>query len=275
MSNSFSLQSDLQVIPGIGEKYIKILNKQNLFTISNLLHCYPYKFLDYSTKLHINQIRPDQFFHFQAKITSINCTRSPRKKIFIATAIAQDKTGHIKITWFNNRYIKNYIKQNQEYTFLAKATLDNNGLFISNPQFALAKSKSKLLLIQPVYSQTGRLNSKWFQRIIGRILANQIKIPEFLPKTIIEKHQLISSQKAIRSIHQPKSPEDITFAKARLGFDEIFLMQLRSLFIKSQSQTREAAPINQDISLVKKILSKLPFTLTNSQKNLYGKLFKI
>ena len=92
--------------------------------------------------------------------------------------------------------------------------------------------------------------------------------PEILPPQIIAEQNLYAKSEAIKNIHFPDSAEAWQKAKVRLGFEEIFEIQLRVMRAKIQREQtqKNKHPVPFEATIIKQDLEKLPFILTNAQK---------
>ena len=91
-------------------------------------------------------------------------------------------------------------------------------------------------------------------------------VPEYLPKDIIERHDLLSVQDAIAQVHFPSSQESLATAKRRLQFDELFFLQLAALVRKQHVRQAKAYQLSCTQQDIKKYIASLPFTLTSAQE---------
>jgi ATP-dependent DNA helicase RecG len=96
-------------------------------------------------------------------------------------------------------------------------------------------------------------------------------LPEVLPDEILMEEKLMPKALAVQEIHFPSSNEKMEAARDRLGYEELFLLQLKSLKAKKAWQESrpegaadEGMPLDPDY--VKKFFGTLPFTPTDAQK---------
>jgi ATP-dependent DNA helicase RecG len=92
---------------------------------------------------------------------------------------------------------------------------------------------------------------------------------ESLPENIVKKYDFISKAEAVYKIHFPKNKNDIEVAKYRLAYEELFEINYKAIsskYEKFRSSAGKSIAIGMDIDLIKEILEKLPFDLTNHQK---------
>lgn len=261
---NFLLETKLESIKEFSTKQKNIFSQQNINSIKDLLHIYPYKYENYSSRFSIRQIIPEVNFHCVAKIISLKKTFLFRKRTNYYTATLGDQSGKIKAIWFNQPYIANYLKENEEYLFFGKATKNNYGLSLVNPLYFPADSHPKHIM--PIYPQSGKITGPFLSKKIDFILENIQSIPDYLPDNIKQNIKLIDLDSAIRQIHQPSDPNSLSLAINRLGFDEIFLFQLNMLLSKINPVISKTKPITCNLEKLKKNINQLPFELTNYQK---------
>ena len=115
---------------------------------------------------------------------------------------------------------------------------------------------------------------KIVQEAVNLIKENKIEIFDHLPK-----HEFNSLNKSIIDIHNPSPNSNINDyliggespARKRIGLEEIVANKISYLSIKEQNKNRIADKFEDD-SLAKKILSDLPFELTDDQKSAYTEI---
>ncbi len=128
----------------------------------------------------------------------------------------------------------------------------------------ISKNTGKII---PIYPLTYELS----QNVIRQIIENGLKqveneLEEVLPEYIINQYNLYDINKAINSIHFPKSFNDYNLARRRLVFEELFTMQLTLLNLKNKyAIANDGIEFSKDVKM-EELIDKLPFKLTNAQK---------
>jgi len=259
-------KTPIQKIAGIGPKIAQKLEKLGILTISDLLHHYPYRFEDFSKISKIGQIKPGTHC-VKGKILEIKSNRTFRKKMFITQAIIQDATGSIKVVWFHQPYLTKMFKRGSQVLIAGRVDYGYAGLAFQNPTIEkYTKGGLHSGRIVPIYPETAGLNSRWLRRIIASLLKLTDKIPDYLPKQIKKEYDLQDLPQALKQVHFPDSFEKLEIAKNRIAFDELYLLQLKMLRLRQKWQKMTASKIQIDLEAVKKLVKKLPFKLTNSQR---------
>ena len=90
-------------------------------------------------------------------------------------------------------------------------------------------------------------------------------IPDILPEDIRLKNKLCTLDTAIRHIHFPPDEAALEEARRRLIFDELFLLQLGLLQMKSRTQTLKTDCVVQTDAFPE-FCKLLPFTMTGAQQ---------
>jgi len=91
-------------------------------------------------------------------------------------------------------------------------------------------------------------------------------VPDWLPKQIRKEYGLIDLTEAIKKIHFPNNQKDIELARERIGFDELFLIQLQAQMIRAKIKAGQTRPINFLEQETKDFVNSLPWQLTDDQR---------
>ena len=258
----------IETIPRIGPVFAKKIKKLKIKTLADLLFNFPRDYKDFSEISEIKHIKINQENCIKGKILDIEIKKTWVKKMTIITALIQDNTGSIEVVWFNQPYIMNNLKKDDEIILAGKAVIKNNHIYLYSPTYEKIKEETKHVgRIIPIYAETKGLTSKYFRYIINPILKQiKDKIPETLPEEILKKHDLLELKQALYQIHFPDSLGLAKKAKERISFENIFFISLFGCKKKmdNKKETAPIIPINKEI--VDRFISSLPFQLTKDQK---------
>ena len=228
---------NIKYLPGVGPKRAELLNKElEIFTYLDLLHYYPYKYIDRSKTYKISEIDGSMpYIQLRGRIVSYNTHgEGARRRL---TALFSDGTGVIELVWFKGiRYITDRYKPGTEYTLFGRPTLFNGKFNIAHPELDPIDDRiDNTTGLQGYYTTTEKmknafLNSKALQKMIYTLLAGiQAPLPETLPAPVIAHRQLMGLTDALRNIHFPVSINHLRRAELRLKFEELFYLQLHIL----------------------------------------------
>lgn len=253
----------IKFLKGVGETRAKLLEKLGIFSIGALLRYYPKRYEDWNTLTKIADAEINETVCLKATVIDrVSEAKINGGKILTKTTIS-DYSGYLPVVFFNNKYVKNSLLENEEYLFFGKITKDKYGNRTLNaPRFEKSGEKQRL---RPIYKASGTLTSKSIEKLVETAL-KEIKgnVKEVLPQNLISKYKLLSLEEALKNIHFPENEEMLRQAKRRLIFEELLILQLGLLSKRSSADVKRTKPIKEDKS--EEFYKKLPFEPTNAQK---------
>ncbi|MGH3725508.1 MAG: ATP-dependent DNA helicase RecG [Mycobacterium sp.] len=119
----------------------------------------------------------------------------------------------------------------------------------------------------PIYPATKNLESWDIYRCVEQVLAQLDPVPEALPEAVLDEHDLMSLDDALRKIHMSEDAAEQKQARRRLAFDEALGLQL-ALAMRRGSDIGSAGPampLSEGL-LRADLLHQLPFELTVGQQ---------
>lgn len=137
---------------------------------------------------------------------------------------------------------------------------------MNSPVFDSENTNRNTGKIIPLYPLTYNLS----QNVIRQVIENGLKevneeLEETLPNYILDEYRLDDINKAIHNIHFPKSFEEYNKAKKRLVFEELLIMQLALLNLKTKySVNKKGIEFSKEVKM-QDVIEKLPFNLTKAQ----------
>ena len=273
----FEFTDNVMYVKGVGPKRAKSLEKLNIFTKYDLLTHYPRTYENHSNLTKIADVLEGETALLVGRISNI--TSREARGLTIINAILADNTGYIRLTWFNQKYLLNKLYDGMRLLVIGKAKYDTwaHGLSFNQIQSftILDEYEEPPLGIMPIYPSTAAITQGMFRTAIKSLLANMPTLKEILPREIIYEQKLIPLDKAVRAIHFPKDMLELSEARRRLAFDELFLIQCGLMLIKRQTQDeRLGISHKKNGKLVKSALEKLPFDLTGDQKKVFRAVSK-
>lgn len=272
------LQSPIEYLKGVGPPRGELMRKElQVHTFGELLHYYPFRYVDRSIIHKINELNPlTQYIQLKGKITSFRQLTTGKQKRLLATF--KDDSGTVELIWFQSvDFILKTLRPNVELLVFGKPNIFNGEFNIAHPEVEIFTDELKVSGkgLQPVYSSSEKakkkyLDSKGIARLT-HVLVGQLKskdVPEFLPKAIVQQYRLCSRYEAMMQIHFPKSEALLHEAQRRLKFEELFLIQLQVLKVKSNRNEISKGFVFEKIdNLFDRFYHKqLKFELTGAQK---------
>lgn len=262
------IQSDLINISGIGDSSIKKLNKIGLKTVEDFVFYYPFRYEEYKLKNKIKDLISDEKVIFLARVELIDSKRSYIKKANFTKVILKDDTGKIEAVWFNNKWVKDSLKQGELYYFIGNVTENYGNLEIINPLYRKFNEKKIISrdIISPVYKTTKTLKQNIFRTIGKKIFNEDLNLEDYLPKEIKEKYNFPELEYSLKNLHYPIDEKVLKQSRERLKFEELFFLQLINERRKIKNQKRESYKIKFFEKETKNFISDFGFKLTSKQK---------
>ncbi len=260
-----NLNTPVSKLYKIGPAYVKKLNKLGIKTARDLLFHFPHRYVDFSNVVPITKVEIGKTFTVQGKIIAISSVRTHRRRMIITEAIIEDESGAIKAVWFNQPYLAEQLKE-KNVSLAGKINHDGKGVYFSNPFYETLGQNTHTARLVPIYPETYGLTSRWLRWQIKRLIWLVKNIPDFLPTEIRASQKLLVLAEALELIHFPPNRLLAKKARQRLGFDEIFLIQLHALKLRQTLKAQIAKAIPFQEKLIRAFVENLPFQLTNSQR---------
>ncbi len=255
------LNASIKYLKGVGEKRAAMLGKLGIRTLRDLLTFYPRIYEDWSNIISIKDAPLNENVCIKA-IAGMRCREHKiRKGMTLYKTEITDGESLIDLTFFNNKYAAERIEQGKEYLFFGKITGKGYYRSMTSPEFTEFDGKGRM---RPIYPQTAGMNSRAIEKLIKTAFEVCERITDPLPENIRTDYCLMKIETALKNIHFPQSPDMLSEARRRLIFEELFLLELGLMRLKSKSRQANATPMTADYT--NEFFSLLPFELTGAQK---------
>jgi ATP-dependent DNA helicase RecG len=261
------LTSPITTLPKVGPATQEKLVRLGITTVADLLLHTPTSYSDYTHVLKVVDLKPGIEATIVGHVLSFHSRRSFRRRLTIQEAVIEDDTGAIRAIWFNQPFIEKTLEKGAEFRFSGKVEYKQNKLQFQNPAFEHANTETTHTgRLVPVYPLTEGLTHKLLRFWIRTALERVREIPDDLPDYIRRNEQLLNKKDALYKIHFPKNTEESEQARRRLGFDELFTLQLHAESVRRKFHQRKAHTIAFEPQVVRAFTESLPFSLTTDQK---------
>ena len=265
---SITLSTSIKELNKVGASTARLLRLIGVEVVEDLLFYYPFRYDDFTQVTPIIALRPGMVTNVVGFVELIQNKRSPVKRMNITEALISDDTGMVKVIWFNQPFISKSVSIGSKLSISGNVDNDYSGPLFKSPSFEIVGNGggTNTQGLVPNYHLTQGLTQKQLRFLINQILHLSDNFHDWLPWEIIERSGLLPLPEAIKKIHFPKVKSDLTEAKKRLSFNELFLIQLQSQAIAIESKEYLAPIIKFKQEETKSFVDKIGFTLTNDQK---------
>lgn len=261
-----NLATSLENIKGVGPKTAEQLRAAGLETVEDILMFLPRKHEDFTGVSSIVDLQPGKVT-IKARCESIS-TRPVRRGLRLTTAVLADDSGKLNAVWFNQPYRTQQLSGSKDEFYFSGEFEYNYGRYqLTNPSAEKAADLPvQAERLMPVYHAIHGLKSQLVRKVLEELRPLMSVLPETLPPSIIASEGFMSRADAISTMHFPKALEEVTNARERLAFEELFELLLASRLNKLENQKLDGYRIPFEVEIVKQFVSALPFTLTGAQK---------
>ena len=270
--------TSIQYLKGIGPKRAKSFTAKGVNTIEELLYYFPRRYEDRTNFAKISQLKEGQIYTIKAQVLAGGQRNSWHRRAFsITEAAVGDSTGRLSCIWFNQPYLKEYLKVGAFVILYGKVELYNGKLQMSNPEFEFLDSPDDDVLnvgrIVPVYTLPQGFSQRSLRCLIKNALDEFLpKINDPLPFDLRSRHNLLNLAQSLLNIHFPQDLSSQKQAHTRLSFEEFLFFQLPLILRKLRRKEKIGISHIVNGKLIEDFISGLPFQLTAAQQKVLGEI---
>ena len=278
MNADFPLRNALQTTSA----HLGKLEKMGLFSVRDLLEFFPRAVESTEISSDFAELELGKKNTISGTLQNFRVETSPRRGKKLGRAeVVLDDGAEISVIWFQIPYILKNIRENTRVFLVGKLGRDFSGeVQISNPEVHLDRGLH-VGALRAIYPESKPITSKWLrEKIAGlSVFCTPENFPDPIPNQILAAEKLEPKFQSVAKIHAPKTAAEFAGARARLGFEEVFLIQIRVLREKIQRAhlAEKSFPVplgDAQIAQVRADLKTLPFELTAGQKKSLFEILK-
>jgi len=285
-----SLDTSIRYIKGVGQTREKLMAKLGIFTLRDLVGYFPRAYEDRTVIKSIDSLIIGETTCVRAMAAETPRLSHIRKGLDLVKLRAVDETGSLEITFFNQAFVKDAIKQGETYIFYGRISGTVLRPEISNPlyereQSFTAENAQKSTQQQtseithspqqpqgtitgrivPVYPLTAGLSQKMVMNAIRSGLDKCAdELPDVLPDSIVRQHELCRTRYAFENIHFPADFKALDIARKRLIFEELFVLVTAMKLLRGKRGEKTGRSLaNPDFD---EFYKTLPYKPTKAQK---------
>ena len=285
------LKMDIQYLPGVGPRRAMMLkNELEISTVDELIHFYPFRYIDRSTVQRIAEVSPDlAFVQIMAEVKRVtlygpdsnvlNTVQGPVRfnTVKRMSVIVSDESGEMEMVFFKGiKWNYEKLKPGSSFIFFGKPQSFNGRINIVHPEVDAVSGQGSQVpggTLTGVYSSTEKMKNAGISgKVMNKIQASALNallpnLEESLPDYVIRDKGLPSLNFALKNIHFPQDTAALARATYRLKFEELFFLQLSLLKQKYiRSRDERGIPMNKVGEAFNNCYKSLPFSLTDAQK---------
>ncbi|MEU6545255.1 ATP-dependent DNA helicase RecG [Streptomyces sp. NPDC046859] len=286
----------MDLVPALDEPLKKVLGPPTakvmaehlgLHTVGDLLHHYPRRYEERGQLTHLADLPMDEHVTVvamvaDARLHSFASAKAPRGKGQRLEVTITDGSGRLQLVFFGNGVHKPHkeLLPGTRAMFAGKVSVFNRRLQLAHPAYELLRDDSGEAVetwagaLIPLYPATAKLESWKIGKAIQTVLPSAQEAVDPLPESLREGRGLVPLPEALLKIHRPHTKADIEDARARLKWDEAFVLQValarrRHADAQLPAVARRPAPDG----LLTAFDARMPFTLTEGQRQVSREIF--
>lgn len=258
-----------------------------LHTVGDLLHHYPRRYEERGQLTHLADLPMDEHVTVVAQVAdarlhSFASSRAPRGKGQRLEVTITDGSGRLQLVFFGNGVHKPHkdLLPGTRAMFAGKVSVFNHRLQLAHPAYELLRGDGEEAVetwagsLIPLYPATAKLESWKIGKAVQTVLPAAQEALDPLPPALREGRGLLPLPEALLKIHRPATKADIADARARLKWDEAFVLQValaRRRYADAQLPAVARRP--RADGLLTAFDDRLPFTLTEGQQKVSREIF--
>ncbi|MGW8489264.1 ATP-dependent DNA helicase RecG [Streptomyces sp. NPDC055886] len=258
----------------------------DLHTVGDLLHHYPRRYEERGKLTALADLPLDEHVTVvaqvaDARILMFNNGRGKRLEVTLT-----DGSGRLQLVFFGHGVHKPHkeLLPGRQAMFAGKVSVFNRKMQLAHPTYQLLDASDadeateavdafagRLL---PIYPACKQLDSWRIAKAVDAVLPSAEDVVDPLPAALREGRGFTPLPEALLKVHRPQTKADIEDAKARLKWDEAFVLQV-ALARRRYADTQLPAVARRPVAdgLLDAFDAKLPFTLTEGQEKVSKEIF--
>ena len=289
------LDVGIRYIKGVGESREKLMTKLCISTLRDLVGYFPRAYEDRTIFKDIESLIIGESVCVRAMAAESPRLTHIRKGLDLVKLRVVDDSGSLDITFFNQAFVKDAIRQGEVYVFYGKVSGTLLRPEMSNPVFEFEKQAHTQAGDGDVRGRRDEAQARHFVRAVGgvtgcivplysltrglsqKMLMNAVRsgldrcadeLPDVLPDDIVRQYELCRARYAYENIHFPADFKELDIARKRLIFEELFVLAVAMRFLRSKRVSKSGRSL--DIPDFEEFYRALPYMPTNAQKRAIG-----
>ncbi|QEU87912.1 ATP-dependent DNA helicase RecG [Streptomyces viridosporus] len=261
-----------------------------LHTVGDLLHHYPRRYEERGQLTHLADLPMDEHVTVVAQVADARLhtfasAKAPRGKGQRLEVTITDGSGRLQLVFFGAGVHKPHkeLLPGTRALFAGKVSVFNRRLQLAHPAYELLRGdgdgaeetvESWAGALIPIYPATAKLESWKIGKALQTVLPSAREAVDPLPESLREGRGLVPLPEALLKIHRPQTKADIEDARARLKWDEAFVLQVALARRRhADAQLPAVARRPGPDGLLAAFDDRLPFTLTEGQQKVSAEIF--
>ena len=275
---------ETKLVDVIGDRTAKAVAAELGYkTVGDFLHHYPRRYVKRGELTDIAKLREGEEATVLAKVHSVKSRRmANRKQVIVEVIIEDNNREKMSLTFFNQAWREKEMRVGRQGLFAGKIGTFKGMRQLAHPELewlpgdsdvedAIGAFADKYL---PIYPATGKFASWKIAKALEIVLDSLDEVEDFLPSEIKSENGFPDLTESFKEVHRPTDIQSAEKARARLTFDEAYLLQLTMLKQKRElANIHTVARIPKSDGVLAAFDKQLPFQLTPGQIEVSAEIF--
>ncbi len=267
----------------VGGATAKAFGAMDLQTVGDLLDHLPRRYGEHGQLSDIGRLQVGEQATVLAQVAAVSSRRMRQRKGTICEVIVTDGKQKLSLTFFNQPWRERQLQVGMRGLFAGTVDVRAGRRQLTHPDYVIFGATDDFgadgdierdlrtlaaftgFLI-PIYPATAQLPTWRIQKAVSVLLDTMPELPELTPPAVTAREGLMSRTEAYRTLHRPRSMDEVNAARRRLAYDEALVLQTvlaRRRAVLAETAATPRVPL--DGGLLTAFDARLPFALTAGQ----------
>jgi ATP-dependent DNA helicase RecG len=268
---------------GVGESLAERLSKLGVSTLQDLLFLLPLRYEDRTQIVPLGTLQAGMRAVIEGEVLLTEVAYRGRRQLLCRIG---DGSGSLTLRFFHfSTSQQQNLARGSRIRCYGEIRRGLTGLEIVHPEYRRVSAESATAnddALTPVYPLTEGVQQARLRQLTNMALREVAlkRLPDLIPKSVLEEMQLMPLDEALAYVHRPPREADTEAltagqhpAQRRLAFEELLAHQLSLRQLRKEIQRDPGWPLQpSEPSLVKALLSSLPFKPTGAQTRAWSEI---
>lgn len=259
----------LRDIKGIGKVMEARLNSTGIRTPMDLLKSFPCRYETHRIGS-LREATPGEEITLAGTVFRDPSVAYIRRRLTKMAFELQVEGSVLKVAIFNREFLRSSLRPGIEAVITGRFEGDRIHFVAADVQLRTHYREG----ILPVYRFPGVGDGTFSKWVAGALSGLGTDPEDDIPEFLLKKNNLPSLRGFYEIVHQPRNAGDIAAATQRIKYEDLFRFALKVRCLKKLNGQIAVPPKRYDIGKVREFISRLPFELTEDQKEATNDIFR-
>lgn len=276
-----SEQRPVTALRGVGAALVERLRRLGVAQVQDLLFVLPVRYDDRTELRKIGALFPGMRTLVEGEVQLTEVVFRRRRQLLTRLS---DGSGFLTLRFFHFSATQQQgLARGARLRCFGEVRRGPQGLEMVHPEYRHVGRGAEAVeeTLTPLYPLTEGITQARLRGLIAQALRelDTAGVRDWLPRELIESLALPSLRDALRYVHRP--PKDARLdvlsagrhpAQRRLAFEELLAHQVSLRLLKRAARTEPAQTLEDEAGLAARLVSSLPFRLTDAQARALGEV---